>query len=235
MGIGTGIGIRRSHRLELLLRLRLVHLLRLGRCERREHRLLLLLRRRLLRRPGPRAPLHLDERHGGACGRDAAAALDVLGHEHLPDVYGRVTMVECVGAASAAAGTDGSQPAPHGTAACIALHAYCRSLGCTRSPASGKERRTSSLKLSRRVRFSAGGGGGGGSGAVVLARTAPRLAGCLRSFFLGLSHGCSVACHGEARHQGVLDAGMGWPSRAGRRRPGGAKKKIDRFGDTAST
>ena len=40
MGIGTGIGIRRSHRLELLLGLGLVHLLRLGRCERREHRLL---------------------------------------------------------------------------------------------------------------------------------------------------------------------------------------------------
>jgi len=69
-------------------------------------------------------------------------------------------------------------------------------------------RRTSSLKLSRRVRLSAGGGGGGGgSGTVVSAHPATRLERCLRSVFLGLSQG-RLTCHGAARHQGVLNAGM---------------------------
>jgi hypothetical protein len=76
------------------------------------------------------------------------------------------------------------------------------------SPDGGRMRRTSSLKLSRRVRLSAGGGGGGGgSGTVVSAHPATRLERCLRSVFLGLSQG-RLTCHGAARHQGVLNAGM---------------------------
>jgi len=93
-------------------------LLRLGRSERCEHGLLLPLRRRLLRSPGPCAAFHLDEWHGGACGRDATAALDVLGHEHLP----------CVG-------LQGSQSELHGAAASLrgvaACGAPCWSLRCT--------------------------------------------------------------------------------------------------------
>ena len=103
-----------------------------------------------------------------------------------------------------------------GVAACTAWYiatctacAYCRGLGCIRPRASGRVRSTSSLKLSRRVPLSAGGGGGGGSGAVVPAHPAPRLARRLRSFFLRLSHGCRLTCHGAARHQGVLDARIG--------------------------
>ena len=108
-------------------------------------------------------------------------------------------------------------------------YAYCRGLGCIRPRASGRVRSTSSLKLSRRVPLSAGGGGGGGSGAVVPARPAPRLARRLRSFFLRLSHGCRLTCHGAARHQGVLDARIGVRASWGRARAPGATK-----GGTAS-
>ena len=123
-------------------------------------------------------------------------------------------------------GLQGSQPALHGTSQ-PALHVP--TVGCIRPRASGRVRSTSSLKLSRRVPLSAGGGGGGGSGAVVPARPAPRLARCLRSFFLRLSHGCRLTCHGAARHQGVLDARIGVRASWGRARAPGATK-----GGTAS-